>query len=135
MASTGTTARERRLLTGEPDEKLEAGWRQVERSLGEIRDFATERGAKFFVVVLPRRDQVDGTQSGVAYNERYVATAQKLGIPAIDLLPALQEAYEVHGRDLFIAWDGHNAAITNAVIAREIGQRFAPELVESMGTR
>jgi lysophospholipase L1-like esterase len=112
--------RELGILTGEPDPLIEQGWRDVEISLRQIRDFCRERGIFFRLLVLPRRDQVSGSVPDTAYNQRSIAIAKSLGLRPIDLLEPLQRAYASHGRKLFITWDGHNTAIANQVIAAQV---------------
>ena len=123
----GGTDRETRILTGDQDTLLEQGWRDVEIALRKIREFTRARGMGLWLVVLPRRDQVDGTQRGRAYNERSRAIGDRVGIPVLDPLSALQAEYENVGRELFIAWDGHNSAHANRVVARELAEQIASE--------
>lgn len=110
--------RETRIITGEHDDLLERGWQDVEASLREIRDFARERGISVWLLVLPRRDQVDGSQTSRAFNRRGSRIAERLGIPVVDVLGPMIGAYEQEGHKLFIPWDGHNSPVANRVIAR-----------------
>jgi lysophospholipase L1-like esterase len=112
--------RENRTLSGEFDPKVEEGWLEVERSLAEIAALTRTHGAKLLVVVLPRRDQVRGPTPPLAYNRRIAAIAQRLSVPSIDVLDSLRAAYASDGERLFIPWDGHNSALANQVIAREV---------------
>ncbi len=112
--------RELGILTGEPDPLIEQGWRDVEISLRQIRDFCRERDIFFRLLVLPRRDQVCGGVPETIYNQRSFAIAESLGLGPIDLLEPLQRAYANHGQKLFITWDGHNSAIANQVIAAQV---------------
>ncbi len=111
--------RERRVLTGEPDPRIERGWKDVETSLTEIRDECRARGLQLGLLVLPRRDQVSGEVPGRAYNERALALARRLDIDAVDLLEPLERAYADEGQRLFITWDGHNSSVANRVVAAE----------------
>ncbi len=117
---TPGAGRESRILSGEPDPVVDASWEDVERNLIEMRDYARERNLGLWFVVLPRRDQVDGSMAGRAYNERFADLAERLDLSLIDVLEPLRLAYEAHGRSLFIPWDGHNTARANAVVAREL---------------
>lgn len=112
--------RETRILTGEHDPLLEQGWQAVETNLREIRDFTRSRGLSTWLLLLPRRDQVDGSQPGNAYNNRGREIADRLGLPIIDVLGPLLDGYQRDGRKLFIPWDGHNSKIANRVIAQEL---------------
>jgi hypothetical protein len=116
---------ETRVLTGQSTEGIEAGWKQIETSLGAIRSYARRADLDFWILILPRRDQVDGSQTGRAYNQRAAEIARRMGIPAVDVLEPLTEAFEEHGRDLFIPWDGHNSEIANGIIARELAAAIA----------
>jgi hypothetical protein len=119
----GVSRRERRILTGEADPAVEAGWRQVSDSLGGMRAQAEALGARFTLLVLPRRDQVSGRTPGDAYGARLAAIAAELGIERVDALPVLREAYARHAEALFIPWDGHNSALANAWIVEELVRR------------
>jgi lysophospholipase L1-like esterase len=132
--SRGFTA-ESNLLSGAPDELVEAGWRQVAVSLARMDSRAGESGARLLVCVLPRRDQVWGGTEGDAYNRRVAEIAAGLGVPLVDTLGPLRTAYERHGTDLFISWDGHNSALANQVVAGTIAEamgRFG--ILESLET-
>jgi lysophospholipase L1-like esterase len=117
--------RESRILTGEPDPGVEAGWTQVEKSLQSMKAACNEGQVRFMVAILPRRDQVSGLQSGTVYNRRAEAIARRLRIPVLDLLEAMKEAYAEHGTRLFITWDGHNSRIANHVISARVLAKLA----------
>lgn len=117
--------RETRILTGEADPLVERGWHDVEVALRQMRDFTRARGQTFWILVLPRRDQVAGTEPGRAWNTRTREIADRLGVPRIDVLEPLQDAYAELGQQLFIAWDGHNSAAANRVIAEALAARIA----------
>jgi len=112
------------VLTGEPAPEVERGWEQVERSLAGMKALCDARGIPLLLAVLPRRDQVANAQPARAYNERIAAIAARQGIPAADLLPDLTAAFADHGPALFLAWDGHNSALANRVIAEGLAARL-----------
>ncbi len=112
------------IVTGEPHERVERGWQQVSESLASMKRSADARGVQFLLAILPRRDQVAGAMPSRVYNERVVRVAKRHGIETLDLLPALEAAYAEHGADLFIAWDGHNSGVANAVIGREVARQI-----------
>jgi hypothetical protein len=118
------------VLAGREDERAERGWRQVDCSLGNIKQLTDAQGATLLVAILPRRDQVSGDHPGRAYNERAHKVAAAHEIIALDMLPGLSEEYRVRGDALFIHWDGHNAATANHVIAEQL----AP-MLEALGPR
>lgn len=112
--------RERHVLTGEPDPLVERSWSDVERALGEMKAMADTRSVGLLIAVLPRRDQVDGRTPATAYNARIAEITRRLEIPTVDVLEALRRAWPKHGAALFIPWDGHNSAIANEIVAREL---------------
>jgi lysophospholipase L1-like esterase len=107
-------------LLGAHDKRVEEGWRQVDESLGMMQEMCRSRGIQLLLAIRPRRDQVSGRHRWRAYNDRARAVAEAHEIRAIDLLPSLSEAYRVKGELLFIAWDGHNSAAANRVIAERL---------------
>ena len=110
------------VLVGSQDARAERGWQQVERSLAAMKDLCEARHASLLIAILPRRDQIAARVDGHAFNERARAVARSHAIEAVDLLPSLSADYRVHGEALFVAWDGHNSAVTNRVIAAELGE-------------
>lgn len=119
-ASQWRAEREQSILTGTPQMGVEEAWRQVEESLAGMQELTRSLGAGFLVAVIPRRDQVAAADPPTAYNERVAQIGSRLGIPVVDVLEPLQEAYDEAGDGLFIPWDGHNSARANAVIARAL---------------
>jgi hypothetical protein len=116
-AAAKVALHEQHILNGEPDEAVARGWRQVEESLAEMKSLCDELGVPLVLVVIPRRDQVDGSEPGTDYDRRISEIAGTLGIPSVDALTPLRESYAVHGRSLFIPWDGHNTGLANRVVA------------------
>jgi len=108
------------LLNGKPDQKIEDGWKQVEKSLSAMKKTSEENNIAFLVASLPRRDQVSGNQPGEAYNIRLESIARQNGISMKSMLEALEASFKIYGKDLFIPWDGHNSRIGNSIIAQEI---------------
>jgi lysophospholipase L1-like esterase len=108
------------VITGENNTAAERGWRQVEQSLALMKDHCEDRNVTFLVAILPRRDQVSGENPARAYNRRALSIGAKHGIAMIDVLPDLSAAHRGRGAQLFIAWDGHNAAPANHVIAERL---------------
>lgn len=115
---------EEAVLTGRNDPRAERGWQQVQQSLAAMKEACDARRTGLLVAILPRRDQVAGLHRQRAYNERARAITRGLGIEAVDLLEDLAAAHRRQGDALFIAWDGHNSAVANRVIAA----RLAPVL-------
>lgn len=113
------------ILTGVPNERIERGWEQVDRSLAAMQAECSKRGIAFLVAILPRRDQVSGEQPARIYNDRVASIARSHGVDSIDVLPDLCRAYEEYGAQLFIPWDGHNSPIANRVIGTKISERLS----------
>jgi hypothetical protein len=113
------------VISDAPDETTQLAWQQVERSLGRMQELTRELGVPFVVLALPQRGQVGNPAPELAYNRRLEHTLRRLGIHEVDLLPALRDAYASQGRRLFISWDGHNSALANEIVAREL----APEIL------
>lgn len=132
MRSTGSSVidHERHILTGEPDDAVTRGWEEVERSLEAMERDCRALGVPLLLVVIPRRDQVDETEVGTAYNTRIRAIGDRLGIPVADALEPLREAFARDGRRLFIPWDGHNTGLANEVIARTILEQFRRPILD-----
>ena len=92
-----------------------------------MRKITDAYGTGFMVVILPRRDQVDGHLPAGKYNQKLKEILDRCDIRFTNMLDPLQTAFKVHGKSLFISWDGHNSRIANKVIASEIAE-IAPGL-------
>jgi hypothetical protein len=121
------TNRETRIINGDEDPLVELGWQDLEASLREMRSFTREREIDLWVLILPRRDQVDGSEPGRAYNQRSAEISARLGIPHVDVLEPLIAEYSSTGRRLFITWDGHNSTLANRVVTREVARIIEPK--------
>ena len=117
-------SRQNALLKGELSPNLAKRWLQVENSLAAMKRESAKKHTQFGIVLLPRRDQVSGQMPWEAYSNRLKNIAKQYQIPVISALVPLQEAYKVHGKKLFIPWDGHNSKIANNVIAQEIADKL-----------
>jgi hypothetical protein len=116
---------ETRVLTGDEAPQIEAGWRQVENSLAAMKAFSDAHALRLVVLVIPRRDQVSGREPSTGFQKRLARLTARLALENVDPLPALREAHAEHGSALFIAWDGHNSAIANGVMAGALQRRLA----------
>jgi hypothetical protein len=80
------------------------GFHRVETSLTRIRDLAANRHARLLVVIWPMLERLDSYPFG-SEHALVVATCERLGIPALDLLPVFR------GRDekaLWVAGSDHH---------------------------
>jgi lysophospholipase L1-like esterase len=112
------------LLRGDDSPVLKERWNQAENSLAAMKKASDEYNASFGIVLLPRRDQIDGRFPWDAYSNHLKKIAQRYKIPVLSMLAPLQQAYKTHGKNLFIPWDGHNSKLANQVIAQEIADRM-----------
>lgn len=112
------------VVAGVPDSGAERGWAQVARSLAAMQARAAQAGARFVLLAIPRRDQVAGA-AGDGWNRRLAAIAAAQGIPLVDGLAPLRAAWPRYGRKLFIAWDGHDSALANQVLAEALAPSVA----------
>ena len=122
--SPGSGSLQKDLLKGIDSPILAERWNQVNSSLMAMKKASDERKTHFGIALLPRRDQVDGQMPWEAYSNHLQQIAQQYQIPVVSLLPPLQQAYKIHGEDLFIPWDGHNSKIANNIIAHKIASKM-----------
>ena len=127
-APEGAGDHELGVLRGEGGPGVAEGWAEVERSLAEMKARCDAEGIAFVIVVIPRRDQVTGAEPGRAYQARVVEIAAGLGIPVVDVLPALEIAWARAPGSLFIPWDGHNTGAANEVVVDAVASRLAESL-------
>jgi lysophospholipase L1-like esterase len=116
---------EKHVVDGSPDPLVDAGWERVRGFLTEMKTALDANGIPFTILVIPRRDQIQRAGAGDAYGERIAAIAASLGIPTVDALETLRDAYRTEGDALFIAWDGHNSRLANQAIARLLARSLA----------
>ena len=122
------------VVDGTPDPLIDAAWESVEDSLRSMRDTCNQRQIPFMVFAMPRRDQISGATQARAYNDRLASIAQKLEIPYVDTLDALQDLYQAEGpRQVNIAWDGHHTALANETIANTILETTLEAVHKSCG--
>lgn len=90
--------------------------REHRRALGHLAEAARARGTPVTVLLIPEKDQVYG-KLGDLPNRRLSTMASDLGMPVIDLLPALRAAAQEHR----IVWHdtvrGHLSAEGHRVVA------------------
>lgn len=83
---------------------LEQAYRDVAASLEEFRSLAKVHHFVPILVVFPLPGQARRPDALTHMQHRMEAIAQQLGLPAIDLLPTLRQAYAAE-RDVYIPWD------------------------------
>lgn len=121
------------------DYEREAAWRLTEVLIREIRDQAATVGARTVVVMIPDQVQIesDVTVLGLEPKEflvqpRLRQASERLGIPVIDLIPALRAEYESTRQKLYYPKDRHMNARAHAVVARALQaelEKLMPETV------
>jgi len=107
------------LLTGTPDDFVEAGWNEVERSLLQMTDLSHARDFQLLIVIFPMVDQLLRSYPSAAYPARLTNFAMKHGIRFLDLTSPFSREFTTLP-SLFIEWDGHPNASAYAITAREI---------------
>lgn len=115
-------AKDRRITT---DEQRTAAWEITERYLDLLHHRAEELGTQLVIVSLPDHNQVD--PHAVIKNigpfefdvqDRLRATCDRLNVPMIDLLPALQAEWQTNGKQLYYYADRHLTPYGNDVVAK-----------------
>lgn len=114
------------LLLGSPPYSNAQGWAETERALGVLRDEVAAHGARAVVVLPVQRAElgpVDGRELLVpAEREDALAMCGRLGLEALDALPAMKAAAAEHGVDaLFLhlfPGDSHLSEEGHRVMAR-----------------
>jgi lysophospholipase L1-like esterase len=117
----------------QPAPRIAHGLEIARRSIEDIRRTASTAGASTAVVLMPARFQVDdadygrlreavssagGTLVRDAASERFAAALGPLGIPQLDVLPALRAA--LPGPDLFFQETVHLTPRGHAVVAESL---------------
>jgi lysophospholipase L1-like esterase len=105
----------------------EAAWQLTGALLREIRDQAATVDARMLLVVMPDQVQIETgvTVLGLVpeqyqVQERVRAISEPLGIPFVDLIPALREEFARTGEPLYYPKDRHIKAPGHAVVARAL---------------
>jgi hypothetical protein len=113
---------------------------RVAAALRRLRAEVEASGARFAVVVMPARCQIDAAQRAPALawcgrpdsdfdwdapQRRLAAFLQDEGIPAVDLLPALREAAAT--QDVYARGDTHWSPAGNAVVAGVVADFVAAQ--------
>ena len=111
---------EQATLRGEDTPALKERWKQVSDSIASMKRLLDATKAEFLIFSLPRRDQVAGQVTWDAYHSKLATITKQNEIALYSMLEPLQVAYKVHGKQLFIPWDGHNTNIANRVISETL---------------
>jgi lysophospholipase L1-like esterase len=112
------------LLRGTPHHYVEAGFREVDASFGELTTLAKEHEFAMIVVMFPMAEQIVAKYPNAIYPDRVKEIAGRHGIPVIDLMPAFEREFSGFG-SLFIEWDGHPNARAYAIAAKKINEYLA----------
>jgi lysophospholipase L1-like esterase len=107
----------------------EAAWRLEAALLREMRDLAAGSGARLAIAVIPDQVLVDAEASVVGLEPadyevlaRVQRIGAELGVPVIDLAPALRAEAERSGERLYYPKDRHLNARAHQVVARALQQ-------------
>lgn len=100
-----------------------------------LRDAAAERGATFAVACIPPRDLYEGAEledEGLRHRHELVQKVpRELGIPTLDLLPALSEPVDREDGPRTFAFDAHWTAVGHRIAARAMEDFLRPQLSPS----
>jgi lysophospholipase L1-like esterase len=97
------------------------GFRRVEAALTRMRDVTADRRARLLVVLWPMLERLDAYPFAPEHT-LVVATCERLGIPALDLLPAFR------GRDEKALWVAASDHHPNAAAQTLAAESVAAEL-------
>jgi lysophospholipase L1-like esterase len=105
----------------------EAAWRLEAALLREMRDLAARAGARFAILPIPDQVQVEPDASVVGLDPadydvlgRLQEIASQLGVPVIDLAPALRAEAARGGERLYYPKDRHLNARAHEVVAQAL---------------
>ncbi|MEE8556340.1 MAG: hypothetical protein V3T14_00465, partial [Myxococcota bacterium] len=108
-------------------EEIEPAWALLDALLVEIARLAQGQGAKVLVAIIPEQLQVQSDvrviglePSDYEIQERLTALGEIRGIPTLDLLPHLSEAYERDGDPLYYRQDRHLRANGHRLVAQRL---------------
>jgi lysophospholipase L1-like esterase len=119
-------ARRNALLNGNQHFALEAGWKEVDRSLRQMSTLLKRERVPFRIVIFPMPEQVwNGDVNSFAYQDRLQAIAQEIGVPTLDLLSTFRTA-AAGGEPLYIFWDWHPNANGHRIAAQAIEAFISP---------
>ena len=109
----------------------DAAWQLELALLREIDRVAREGGARMVLLLIPEQVQVQPelrvtglSSEDYDFQARLRAFADDAGIPVVDPLPALREAYAASGEPLYYLRDRHLKAHGHAIVARELLARL-----------
>jgi lysophospholipase L1-like esterase len=93
-----------------------------------VRRTSQQSGVPITVVLLPERDQVEGRTSDLP-NRKLTALLSEIGIPSIDLLPAMRDAFLASGKPQYHeARFGHLSPEGHRVVAARLAEQGTKRL-------
>jgi lysophospholipase L1-like esterase len=114
----------------------QALFRRILRYIGQMKERCDATGRRLFAVILPNRIQVEnrdaltgGVYDATRPHRDILRYCDEIGIPCLDLLPPLSEAYENDGAPLFYAVDRHPNPHGARLIAETIARFLRTERV------
>jgi hypothetical protein len=101
-------------------------WSKLAETLTLMKQVASDHDFELFVVLLPVKQQVQSKLVRDEPQRRFEAVMKDLGLPHLDLLPALRETFARDGRDLY--YDHcHYRPEGDAIVGRLIADALARE--------
>ncbi len=76
-------------------------WDEMAQTLSLMKQVTADHGAELFVALFPVRQQVEARVLRDEPQRRFAEAMRRLGLPHLDLLPALRRRFERDGRRLF----------------------------------
>lgn len=101
-------------------------WTTMEQTLELMRQVARDHDIELYVVLLPVRQQVQAKILRDEPQQKFEAIMKRLGLPHLNLLPPMREAFARDGVDIF--YDHcHYRPAGNALVGRLIAEMIARE--------
>jgi hypothetical protein len=114
------------IYEGRTSPYLEQGYSDVAASLAEFRSLAELHDFVPILIVFPFPEQVRRPDAPTQMQRRMEAIARRVGLPMVDLLPAMQRAH-AERLDLFIPWDNTHLATQGHRLVANALQRYLLE--------
>jgi lysophospholipase L1-like esterase len=110
--------------TEEPPVDVELGLQRLRGYLERMRVLASQWRFDLIVALVPDANILRGNRENVAQTQRAGEVALCLGIPVVDLQPAIEAEFEKTQRVPVLPFDGHYDAAGNAAMAELLAERL-----------
>jgi len=99
---------QRAFLSGERNEEVEKRRVETRKTLRRMKRLCEQRNIQFAVLIFPDYKQINKVFPKSFWPSLLTDICDELGIPYIDLLSPIQNAYAQHGRSIFLPYDVHH---------------------------